>query len=102
MKSESKDRHWFDIVVKLELYSSWTLSRANLGIQALQFLLLLSLKMDFLWAVGAVLLGCLAALTIGWWGVERQQLLARQNTLVNRHNPELMKLLERSEKRKKK
>ena len=33
------------------------------------------------------------ALIIGWIGVERQQLLARQTSIVNKHNPEIQELL---------
>jgi hypothetical protein len=102
VKSKSRDRHWFDFIVQLELYSSWTLGRANLAIQALQFFLLLSIKTEPLLALGIVVAGSVLAVAVGWWGVERQKLLARQNSIVNRHNSELMTLLERSNKRKKK
>ena len=91
---------WFDPVFRAELYTSWTLSRANLVMQGLQFFLLMKLSMPWQYALTVVVSGCIASLFIGYWGVERQKLLSRQNTLNNLHNAEIQKLLNRSRRRR--
>ena len=85
-------KHWFDPIIKLELYTNWTLGRANLVLQAAQFWLLLTLHLDTMSASILVAGGTLAAVILGWWGVERQKLLARQTSVANAHNPELLLL----------
>lgn len=99
---KNKSKHWFDPVIRLEMYSGWSLGRANLPLQALQFYLLLSLKVGDFWSVILVVGGTLGAIILGWWGVERQRLMARQVSLNNLQNPEMQELLKRSNESKKK
>lgn len=82
----------FDAVYKVEMWIGFSLGHLNAPLQAFQTFLMMKLVFDDTWlAFGAVMLGVIALTISGWWGVERQNFLKRQNRLANKHNEALMR-----------